>query len=100
MKHIKSIFAAAVLFTATATVSAAADLPIDATLCLDGPTKSGDIVTSPAGKKFGVICFTGPAAEIARQPHRVALVEKMDGGVLFAAGAVAYLIPFTGEAAK
>lgn len=100
MKHIKSILTAAILFTAAATASAAPDLPIDATLCLDGPTKSGDIVTSLAGKKFGVICFTGPAAEIARQPHRVALVEKMDGGVLFAGGGVAYLIPFTNEATK
>lgn len=100
MKHIKSIFAAAVLFTAAATVSAAADLPIDATLCLDGPTKSGDVVTTPAGKKYGVVCFSGPAAEIARQPHRVALVEKMDGGVLTYDGATAYLIPFTNEAQK
>lgn len=100
MKHIKSILAAAVLFTAASTASAAQDLPVDATLCLDGPTKSGDVVTTPDGKKFGVVCFSGAAAKIAREPHRVALVEKMEGGVLFAAGATAYLIPFTAEAQK
>lgn len=100
MKNIKQLFAALVLFTAATTAGAAADLPLDATLCLDGPTKSGDIVTTPDGKKYGVVCFSGDAAAIARQPHRVALVEKMSGGVLTYTGATAYLIPFTGEAQK
>lgn len=100
MKYIKSILAAGVLLTAAVTVCAAADLPLDATLCGDGPTRSGDVVTTPDGKKYGVVCFSGGAAEVAREPHRVALVEKMAGGVLTYAGATAYLIPFTCEAQK